>query len=80
MSYDAEDFEEVTCFELTFFGYNDRGNLKIFVAYDTPARSIVIPNTEVKESDFDENTPPGTEGELVLPKWLAERENLSYRE
>lgn len=80
MSYDASDFEEVTCTELTFMGYNDRGNLKIFVAYDTPARDVVIPKSEVQGSDFDESTPVGTEGELVLPRWLAERENLSYRE
>ncbi len=80
MSYDREDFEEVTCIELAFFGYNDQGNLKIFVAYDTPARSIVIPKSEVKGGDFEEETPPGTEGELVLPRWLADREELSYRD
>ena len=71
MSYDASDFEEVTCSELTFFGFNDQG---------TPTRDIVLPKSEVQGSDFDEDTPLGTEGELVLPRWLAERENLSYRD
>ena len=80
MAYDREDYEEVTCRELVFMGRNDRGNLLIFVPYDTPGRDIVIPISEVKGTDFDRQTPLGTEGYLELPRWLAENESLAYDE
>ena len=80
MSYDSEDFEEVTCKELVFMGRNENGNYLIFVPYDDPARDVVIPKSEVKGTDFEEDTPPGTEGYLELPRWLAENESLAYDE
>ena len=80
MAYEREDFEEVTCSELVFMGRTGNGNLRIFVPYDDPTRDIVIPKSEVKGTDFDKHTPPGTEGYLELPRWLAENESLSYDE
>lgn len=80
MSFESEDFEEVTCRELIYMGKNRRGNFQIFVPYADPVRDIVIPSSEVKGTDFTDETVLGTEGYLEIPRWLAEKESLEYSE
>lgn len=73
-----EDFEPVVVSGAVGLRTTPTGNLVVRVPSSMGSREIVVGDRLIH--DDSEVHEPGTDGKLVIPRWLAEREGLEYVE